>query len=148
LLPALHERGEKVIVQNVTERVQRMRDLSSYLKAVRNSLIAAGAARDGVPAASLKRIAPTAAISSSAILDGYCIIEPDAVIEDGAVVHDSVVLSGAVVGGGAVVSRSVLGPTVRIKPRTQVVHDVIPTPSDRLGDVLELIENAAGVTAA
>lgn len=146
LLPALHEQGEKVIVQNVTDRVQRMRDLPTYLKAVRNSLQPTG--QGGQAAQTMKRIAPTASISPSAILDGCCIIEPDVVIEDGAVVHDSVVLNGAVVGGGAVVSRSVLGPTVRIKPRTQVVHDVIPTASDRLDDVLNLIENAAGVSAA
>lgn len=152
LLPALHERGEKVIVQRLSERVQRMRDLQSYLKAVRSSLKAPVDIRhDQVRAAAIggmRRIAAQASVSPRAIIDGFCIIEPDAVIEDGAVLHDCVVLKGAVVGGGAVVSCSVLGPTVRVKPRDQIVHDLIPTPSDRLGDVMELIENAAGVSAA
>ena len=149
LLPTLYERGEKVLAKGVTQRVERMRDLPSYLKAVESSLSPTNNINGAVAQGGRgRRIAAQATVSPRAMIEGFCIIEPEAVIEDGAVVHDSVVLKGAVVGGGAVISRSVLGPGVRIKPRAQIVHDVIPTPSDRLGDVLELIETAAGVSAA
>lgn len=143
LLPMLHERGQKVIAQAVLERARRMRDLDTYLDAVRASL-----SIDDEQDHNGRRVAPGAHVSRSALLEGFCIVEPGATIEDGAVVHDSVVLGGAVVGGGAVVSRSVLGPRVRIKPRTQVVHTAMPTPAGVIDDVLRAMETEAGSPSA
>ncbi len=143
LLPILNERGLKVIAQPVSERVQRLRDLDSYLAAVRASLRIKGETESFT-----RRVAALADVSPSATLDGFCVIEPGATIEDGAVIHDSVVLSGAVVGGGAVVSRSVVGPRVRVKPRSQVVHDVLPSPRGAADDMLQVIISESGSTSA
>ena len=143
LLPMLHAAGRKVLARSVSPRVQRMRDLESYLEAVRESL-----GWSDERGAHLTRISPRARVSSSAMVEGFCIVEPGAVIEDGAVLHDTVVLSGATVGGGAVVSRSVLGPMVRIKPRAQVVRKAIATPDDVMIDFLKLMETEAGSVPA
>lgn len=143
LLPMLYAQGRKVVARPVSRRVERMRDLESYLDAVRASLTVGKAGNEPTV-----RIAAQARVSRSAILDGFCIVEPGAVIEDGVVLHDAVVLSGAIIGGGAVVSRSVIGPMVRVNPRTQIVRDVVATPADVMYDVLSQMAAGAGSVPA
>lgn len=128
-LPAMAEENLQVVIARLGDETYRLRDLDSYLTAVRSSL-----ERGQTPAAghtlmsgdrpSALRVSARASVSGSAVLDGFCIIEPGAVIEDGAVVHDSVVLWGATVGGGAVVSRSVIGPLASVDPRTRVIRTI------------------------
>jgi NDP-sugar pyrophosphorylase family protein len=116
LLPALHTAKQAVFTAWMGDTVYRVRDLQSYLAAVRESL-----ACDGQPG---RRISDQASVSGSAVLEGSCLIEAGAVIEDGAVIHDSVVLSGATVGGGAVVSRSVVGPMAEVPARSRLLREV------------------------
>jgi len=135
LLPQLHSAGLNVVAAPVAERSRRVRDLESYLNAVR----ASGRSAGGAPS---MRVSSQASVSGSAILDGFGVIEPGAVVEDGAVVHDSVVLGGATVGGGAVVSRSVIGPKATVAPRQRVLGDVIPAAERRVEHVAALAEAA------
>lgn len=116
LIPALSQDGAKITTAPLGEASCAIRDRGEYLEAVRASLDPD------------KRIAASAAVSDSALLEGFCVIEPDAVIGDGVVVHDSVVLSHAVVGGGAVVSRSIIGASVAITPRCQIVEQIVCEP--------------------
>lgn len=128
-LPAMAEENQQVVVARLGDQTYRLRDLESYLSAVRSSLERGQPASSGhvlgagdVPSA--LRVSARASVSGSAVLDGFCIIEPGAVIEDGAVVHDSVVLWGATVGGGSVVSRSVIGPLASVDPRSRVIRTI------------------------
>ena len=116
LIPALSQAGAKITTASLSKISYAIRDRAEYLGAVRASLELQ------------KRIAASAAVSESALLEGFCVIEPDAVIGDGAVVHDSVVLSHALVSGGAVVSRSIVGASVAIAPRRQIVQQIVCEP--------------------
>ena len=116
LIPALSQGGAKITTAPLGEVSHAIRDRDEYLNAVRTSLELD------------KRIAASAAVSNSALLEGFCVIEPGAIIGDGAVVHDSVVLSHAVIGGGAVVSRSIIGASVAIASRCQIVQQIVCEP--------------------
>ncbi len=116
LIPALSQDGAKITTAPLGEVAYAIRDRAEYLGAVRASLEPD------------KRIAASAAVSDSALLEGFCVIEPGALIGDGAVVHDSVVLSHAVVGGGAVVSGSIVGASVAIATRCQIVQQIVCEP--------------------
>jgi NDP-sugar pyrophosphorylase family protein len=118
-LPAMSKAEQRVMTARLGDSVHRIRDLSSYLNAVKQSMMI----ESGQQAAT--RIAPRASVSGSAVLDGVCVVEHGAVVEDGAVVHDSVILWGATVGGGSVVSGSVIGPLAAVEPRTRVIRSLI-----------------------
>jgi len=118
-LPAMAKAHHRVITAKLADAVHRIRDLDSYLLAVRQSMTIAGTDRACI------RIAPRASVSGSAVLDGTCVVEHGAVVEDGAVVHDSVILWGATVGGGSVVSGSVIGPLAGVEPRSRVIRSII-----------------------
>jgi hypothetical protein len=145
LLPALRERGERVVTADLGEGVLRIRDGRSYLAAVAASL------SGGDPP---QRLSARASISGSAVMDGPCIIESGAVVEDGAVVHASVIMDGATVGGGAIVSRSVVGPLASVPPRSRVVDAIVggssespvpdPKPARRDGSVRSLSNGVTG----
>jgi len=118
-LPAMAKEKLRVPTARLGDWVHRIRDLNSYLGAVRQSMMIEGAEQAAI------RIAPRASVSGSAVLDGVCIVEHGGVVEDGAVVHDSVILWGATVGGGSVVSGSVIGPLAGVEPRTRVIRSLV-----------------------
>ncbi len=117
LIPALSQGGAKITTAPLGKVAYAIRDRAEYLGAVGASLELE------------ERIAASAAVSDAVLLEGFCVIEPNAVIGDGAVVHDSVVLSHAVVGGGAIVSRSIVGASVAIAPRRQIVQQIVCEPT-------------------
>jgi len=118
-LPAMANEERRVLTARLGDWVHRIRDVNSYLGAVRQSMMIEGAEQSAI------RIAPRASVSGSAVLDGVCVVEHGGVVEDGAVVHDSVILWGATVGGGSVVSGSVIGPLAVVEPRTRVIRSVV-----------------------
>jgi len=119
LFPALCDQGNPARLVRLGGRVRRIRDRTTYFRAVRASL-AGGANGDDGP-----RSSPKATISPEARILGCSIIEEGVVVERGAVVHDSVLMVGAVVQRGAIVSQCILGPGAKVLSAQRVVDGIL-----------------------
>ena len=119
LFPALCDLGDPARLVRLGGRVRRIRDRTTYFRAVRASL-AGGADGDDGP-----RCSPQATISPEARILGCSIIEEGVVVERGAVVHDSVVMAGATIHRDAIVSRCVLGPGAKVLSAERRVDGIL-----------------------
>ncbi len=127
LFPALCDAGDPARLVRLGGRVRRIRDRTTYFRAVRASLTS-GANGDSGP-----RCSPQATISPEAWILGCSIIEGGVVVEKGAVVHDSVVMAGAVIHRDAIVSRCVVGPGAKMLSARRVVDGILSSTSRGTG---------------
>lgn len=119
LIPRALERGERIIVREISGRSDRLSDGESYLRCIRTLGEKGLGSNGGGP-----WIADAAEVHSTAVIGTQSLVADNARIHHGAVIEDSVVLDGAVVGSGSLVVESVIGRDARIAPESKVIRGV------------------------